>query len=42
VHDTTTGKAALVVLMPVAIVLVLFNNLGGALLVFLLGNQQQF
>ena len=42
VHDATTGKAALVVLIPVAVVLVLFVIVGGALLVFLLGNQQQF
>ncbi|CAA9447025.1 MAG: hypothetical protein AVDCRST_MAG37-1934 [uncultured Rubrobacteraceae bacterium] len=42
VHGTTTGKAALVVLIPVAILLVLFVIVGGALLVFFLGNQQQF
>ena len=40
VHDTTTGKAALVVLIPVAVVLVLFVIVGGALLVSLLGNEQ--
>ncbi len=41
VHGTTTGTAALVVLIPVAVFLILLVVLGGALL-FLLGNQQQF
>lgn len=41
VHGTTTGTAALVVLIPVAVFLILLVVLGGALLV-LFGNQQQF
>src|SRR5215208_6669118 len=44
VHGTSTGTAALVVLIPVAVVLILLVifGIGAALLVFLLGNQQQF
>jgi hypothetical protein len=43
VHSTTTGRAALVVLIPVvAILLLLFILVGGVLLVFLLGSEQQF
>lgn len=44
VHGTSTGTAALVVLIPVALVLILLVIFGisAALLVFLLGNQQQF
>ena len=44
VHGTSTGTVALVVLIPVAVVLILLVIFGisAALLVFLLGNQQQF
>jgi len=42
VHSTTTGKAALVVLIPVAVILLLIILLGIALIALLAGSQQQF
>lgn len=40
VHATTTGKAALVILIPTAVLVLLFILIGGALLLVLLGGQQ--
>ncbi len=40
IHSTTTGRAALVVLIPVAVLVIFFVFVGGALLLFLLGSQQ--
>lgn len=40
VHATTTGKAALVILIPVAVVLILILLLGAALVAVLAGSQQ--
>lgn len=42
VHSTTTGKAALVVLIPVAVILLLVILLGVALIALFVGSQQQF
>jgi hypothetical protein len=42
VHSTTTGRAALVVLIPVAVVLLLVIILGVALVALFVGDQQQF
>ena len=41
VHSTTTGKAALVVLIPVAVIILLAILIGAALVALLLGSQQQ-
>lgn len=41
VHSTTTGKAALVVLIPVAVIILLAILIGAALVAVLLGTQQQ-
>ncbi len=41
VHATTTGRAALVVLIPVAVTLFLILLLGAALFAVFVGNQQQ-
>jgi hypothetical protein len=41
VHATTTGRAALVVLIPVAVTLFLILLLGAALFAVFVGSQQQ-
>ncbi len=42
VHSTSTGTAALVVLIPVGVLLLLMILLGAALIALLIGSQQQF